>query len=466
MTERALDLATPPALRETRLPHGGMARAVLRELPDVAVLFLATAVAVEFTEGASAPTRATVSTILIATVIWAVTLRAPYQAPGRSALALGRTVMIAWRTLIGLAALSAVALWTPRLGIDAREIALMAIAVFSSSCLLGTASNRTKAPRCRLLLVGCDESIRTVVDELESNPRLPFDIMGIVDASPCAEIAGVPVLGDTRELSQIVRRTHSDLVVLGPGAPRAEALAGVFDLATLDVRVVDIQHFSEHAFGKVSMAHLSPEWFMGVLHLYQRPYSRLAKRAFDVVVATVALVLAAPLMAAVCVAVRASGPGPIFFRQLRLGEAGRQFEVCKFRTMIDRAEEPGVAVWAGKDDARVTQVGILLRRMRLDELPQLWNVLRGDMSIVGPRPERPEFLELLSEAVPFWTRRNLVKPGITGWAQIRQGYTADVNGAAEKLAYDLYYLKYRSLLFDIAITSRTFGTVLTGFGSR
>ena len=171
-------------------------------------------------------------------------------------------------------------------------------------------------------------------------------------------------------------------------------------------------------------------------------------------------------MAAVCVAVRASGPGPIFFRQLRLGEAGRQFEVCKFRTMIDRAEEPGVAVWAGKDDARVTQVGILLRRMRLDELPQLWNVLRGDMSIVGPRPERPEFLELLSEAVPFWTRRNLVKPGITGWAQIRQGYTADVNGAAEKLAYDLYYLKYRSLLFDIAITSRTFGTVLTGFGSR
>jgi len=272
------------------------------------------------------------------------------------------------------------------------------------------------------------------------------------------------VLGDTRELSQIVRRTHSDLVVLGPGAPRAEALAGVFDLATLDVRVVDIQHFSEHAFGKVSMAHLSPEWFMGVLHLYQRPYSRLAKRAFDVVVATVALVLAAPLMAAVCVAVRASGPGPIFFRQLRLGEAGRQFEVCKFRTMIDRAEEPGVAVWAGKDDARVTQVGILLRRMRLDELPQLWNVLRGDMSIVGPRPERPEFLELLSEAVPFWTRRNLVKPGITGWAQINQSYDACVDDVRKKVKYDLEYVQRQGLVEDLRIMSMTVPVMLFGRG--
>jgi exopolysaccharide biosynthesis polyprenyl glycosylphosphotransferase len=405
-------------------------------------------------------------TIGLATAIWATALRTPYQAPGRSALALGTTVMVAWRTLVGLVVLSFVVAWAPFLGVGGPELLAMTAAVFAAACVFGTTSHRTSARRCRLLLVGCDESIRGVVDELEREPRLPFDVVGIVDDSPCVEVAGVPVLGSARDLSEIVRDTRSDLVVLGSTAPRAAALAGVFDLGTLDVRVVNVHHFSEHAFGKVSVAHLSPEWFMGVLHLYQRPYSRLAKRAFDVVVASIALVLAAPVMAIVSIAVRASGPGPIFFRQLRLGEAGRQFEVCKFRTMIERAEEPGVAVWAGKDDARVTRVGSMLRRTRLDELPQLWNVLRGDMSVVGPRPERPEFLELLSEAVPFWTRRNLVKPGITGWAQIRQGYTADVNGAAEKLAYDLYYLKYRSLLFDIAITSRTFGTVLTGFGSR
>src|SRR5437867_1964661 len=132
---------------------------------------------------------------------------------------------------------------------------------------------------------------------------------------------------------------------------------------------------------------------------------------------------------------------PVFFRQLRLGESGKVFEILKFRTMIDGAEQPGMAVWAKEDDPRVTRIGRVLRRTRVDELPQLWNVLRGEMSIVGPRPERPEFLELLRETVPFWTRRHLVKPGITGWAQVCHGYTADAMATADKLAYDLYYLK-------------------------
>ena len=142
------------------------------------------------------------------------------------------------------------------------------------------------------------------------------------------------------------------------------------------------------------------------------------------------------------------------------------FEILKFRTMTDGAEQPGTAVWATENDPRVTRLGRVLRRTRVDELPQLWNVLRGEMSIVGPRPERPEFLELLQETVPFWTRRNLVKPGITGWAQVRRGYASDLTGTADKLAYDLYYLKYRSVLFDLAIVSRTVGIVLSGFGSR
>jgi lipopolysaccharide/colanic/teichoic acid biosynthesis glycosyltransferase len=134
--------------------------------------------------------------------------------------------------------------------------------------------------------------------------------------------------------------------------------------------------------------------------------------------------------------------------------------------MVDTAESAGNAVWASEHDSRITPIGHILRRTRLDELPQLWNVLRGEMSIVGPRPERPEFVDLLSTTVPFWTRRHLVKPGITGWAQIRRGYTADVDGTADKLGYDLYYLKYRSLLFDLAIATRTIGVVFTGSGSR
>jgi exopolysaccharide biosynthesis polyprenyl glycosylphosphotransferase len=205
---------------------------------------------------------------------------------------------------------------------------------------------------------------------------------------------------------------------------------------------------------------------MGVLHLYQRPYSRIVKRTFDILAAGTALLLAAPLLLAVALIVRATSSGPILFRQLRLGEGGKLFQICKFRTMVENAEKDGVAVWAREDDPRVTTIGRALRRTRLDELPQLWNVLRGDMSVVGPRPERPEFIELLQETVPFWTRRHLVKPGITGWAQVRRGYTADAMGTAEKLSYDLYYLKYRSLVFDLAIATQTFRIVLSGFGSR
>jgi lipopolysaccharide/colanic/teichoic acid biosynthesis glycosyltransferase len=186
---------------------------------------------------------------------------------------------------------------------------------------------------------------------------------------------------------------------------------------------------------------------------------------FDVLIASVALVITAPVIGAVYVAQRVAGGGPAFFRQMRLGEGGELFEILKFRTMVESAESTG-AVWASEHDARITPIGHILRRTRLDELPQLWNVLRGEMSIVGPRPERPEFVDLLSTTVPFWTRRHLVKPGITGWAQIRRGYTADVDGTADKLGYDLYYLKYRSLLFDLAIATRTIGIVFTGSGSR
>jgi lipopolysaccharide/colanic/teichoic acid biosynthesis glycosyltransferase len=162
---------------------------------------------------------------------------------------------------------------------------------------------------------------------------------------------------------------------------------------------------------------------------------------------------------------RTAGAGPVIFTQTRLGEGGKHFTIYKFRTMRADAEVGG-ALWAAQDDPRVTRVGKVMRKMRLDELPQLVNVLKGDMSVVGPRPERPEFLEPLQEAVPFWTRRHLVKPGITGWAQVRRGYTADAEGTADKLSYDLWYLRHRSLVIDLAVCVKTFTTLLTGSGAR
>jgi lipopolysaccharide/colanic/teichoic acid biosynthesis glycosyltransferase len=182
------------------------------------------------------------------------------------------------------------------------------------------------------------------------------------------------------------------------------------------------------------------------------------------VVACTALLVFLPLILLICLALRISG-GPVLYRQTRSGEGGKPFQVVKFRTMV-RDAETGVAVYASASDPRVTRVGRILRRTRWDELPQFWNVLRGEMSVVGPRPERPEHVSLLEREVPYWNRRLLLKPGITGWAQIHLGYTDNVSGAASKLSYDLYYLKHRSLSFDVLILIATLRLLLTGRGAR
>jgi lipopolysaccharide/colanic/teichoic acid biosynthesis glycosyltransferase len=208
----------------------------------------------------------------------------------------------------------------------------------------------------------------------------------------------------------------------------------------------------------VPVDELTPSWFMSILHVWQRTYGRVAKRTFDVVCATIGLVLAAPLMVLVAALVR-STPGPIIYRQTRVGEGGRPFQIYKFRTMRHDSEDPARPSFTQVNDPRVTPVGRLLRKTHLDELPQLWVVLKGDMSVVGPRPERPEFIPMLEEAVPFFTRRQLVKPGITGWAQLRRDYASDAEGAKDKLSYDLWYIRHRNVIVDLAICARTFSSL-------
>jgi exopolysaccharide biosynthesis polyprenyl glycosylphosphotransferase len=457
------------------LAHGELANVAIRPLPGrvgtrwdrlTAALYRASAVVLPVLAVllASGLNLQNLLAGALAATVWFIALRRRYGGPQLSALAVGTSVVTAFRTLSGLAAVSLLDFWLPGFDLTTSHLLLMAGGVFLMSTL--GPGRKEATSRRRLLLVGADEGIRELLAELARHPQLPFEVIGVVNDEQADSVAASLWLGPTGQLGAIVRDERPDLVVLGPEASRGEALSNILDVASLDVRVVDVHHVHEHAFGKVPVHHLSPVWFMGVLHLYQRPYSRIVKRTFDLLVASVALLSLAPLFVIVSLVAYASTSGPVFFRQLRLGEGGKVFEILKFRTMIDGAEQPGMAVWATEDDPRVTRIGRVLRRTRVDELPQLWNVLRGEMSIVGPRPERPEFLELLHEMVPFWTRRNLVKPGITGWAQVRQGYASDVTGTADKLAYDLYYLKYRSLLFDLAIVSRTVGIVLSGFGSR
>ncbi len=307
-----------------------------------------------------------------------------------------------------------------------------------------------------LVLVGTPRETDQLLRDIVLHPRRRFGKTTVVTSDGTGAIRVVDV----------VRRNRPAVVVLGDGPERESTIPHVLAVTPADVRVVGIHQFYEYAFGRVPVEHLSPAWFMSVMHIYRRPYSRAVKRAFDVLMSGVGLLVCAPLLAVLAVLVRCSGPGPVLFRQTRLGEGGRTYQVLKLRTMVDAAEESSGAAWATSDDPRVTRIGAFLRDTRLDEIPRFRNVLRGDMSLVGPRPERPEFLDRLQRDVPFWTARHMVKPGLTGWAQLNIGYTSDAGGAAEKLSYDLYYLRHSSLWMDIVISLATIQFMALGVLSR
>lgn len=229
--------------------------------------------------------------------------------------------------------------------------------------------------------------------------------------------------------------------------------------------VYDLPDFYEHFWLKVPVLHLQNGWlvFSYAFDLLQNPLGLRLKRILDVAVSLSLLLLLAPLMGLIALLIRVDNPGPAIYRQTRVGEGKKVFTLYKFRSMYTDAESQGPQ-WTGVDDARITHVGRLLRVARLDELPQLWNVLRGDMSFIGPRPERPEFTEMLEKQIPYYDSRHLVKPGITGWAQVMYPYGASVDDAREKLQYDLYYIKHYSLLLDVAILFKTVRVVLLGRG--
>lgn len=261
----------------------------------------------------------------------------------------------------------------------------------------------------------------------------------------------VPVLGDLRSLRGIVRQHRIDLVVISGEAPRVPIFDEALPAAERSFRVCELSDFYEAVFGHVPTAEINASWFHYLVHPTYRDSGR-AKRVVDVIGGALLALLLLPLIAALTPMIRLDG-GPALFRQARVGERGRPITIYKLRTM--RAAEDGAARWASEDDARITRIGRFLRRTHLDEAPQILNVLRGQMSLVGPRPEQPAFVRRLEESLPFYQRRHLVKPGITGWAQIRCGYAGSDIGSAWKLCHDLYYMKYRSLRLDMLILART-----------
>jgi exopolysaccharide biosynthesis polyprenyl glycosylphosphotransferase len=257
-----------------------------------------------------------------------------------------------------------------------------------------------------------------------------------------------------------MRQEHVDIVAITRALTEDSKTRGLsYQLLCAGVPVVEFSHLAEELTGKIPVSVINETWFVENLREFDRLGFDTFKRWLDIAAAIILGILAVVLFPVVALAIKLDSSGPVLFRQKRTGKGGREFDLIKFRTMRQNAETEG-AQWAAEKDDRITRVGGLLRKTRIDELPQLWNVMKGDMSLVGPRPERPEFVETLSQAIPFYEARHVVNPGLTGWAQVNFRYGASVEDAMEKLQYDLYYIKNRSAALELSILLRTGGTVL------
>jgi lipopolysaccharide/colanic/teichoic acid biosynthesis glycosyltransferase len=302
------------------------------------------------------------------------------------------------------------------------------------SCLLRGA---LKQPR-RVLLLGRNPTLSAVRRELRARGRAP-ETIATFDASVFTAGVSDVVIDPTIAYPHRVQVALLELAAQGVAVHTA---ADIYEGLTRRALLMS---------GSVGV--VAPDRFGGT------PYIAV-RRLVEVLVAAFAILLTAPLLLVLCVAVMIDSPGSPLYRQERVGLNGRNFRMVKLRTMRQYAELNGRAVWARANDPRVTRVGSMLRRSRLDELPQLWNVLRGDMSLIGPRPERPDFVAVLDRRLPLYHARHAVRPGITGWAQVQQGYTATMKGALTKLEYDLYYIRHRTALLDLAIVLKTLIVVL------
>jgi sugar transferase (PEP-CTERM system associated) len=286
-------------------------------------------------------------------------------------------------------------------------------------------------------------------------------------ASEAANVPSQAIVGNEENICDTVRRSKADKVVVSLSERR-----GVFPLKEMlacklrGVKVMDAPTFYEKATGKLLLENITPSWFIFSHGFRITLLLRTAKRLIDVVASLVGLILFLPFFPLVAILIRTDSPGPVFFSQERVGEGEKPFIIHKFRTMRRDAEKGTGAVWAKENDPRVTRLGRLLRKCRIDEIPQLINVLVGDMSLVGPRPERPEFVQRLKEIIPYYSERHSVKPGLTGWAQVCYPYGASEEDALEKLRYDLYYTKNISLSLDIRTIFKTVKVVLFGQGGR
>ena len=315
--------------------------------------------------------------------------------------------------------------------------------------------------RNNVLIIGLSQQAQELYDHLLGNPQLGYGPLGILD---------VQDISATQIIEPLIRQKDVKILVLDPEVYRIPRIVNIlYTLLEIKINFYSLSEFYEAVTGKVPLGTIDQTWFLNNLTEGRKRLYEISKRVYDI---AGALAIGIPSLLAypfIALAVRSSSHGPIFFKQKRKGRAGKIFYLYKFRSMIadspdGSAEGQTGPKWTTEGDTRVTKVGGFLRRTRLDELPQLWNILRGDMSFVGPRPERPEFHDTLKTEIPFYDERYLIKPGLTGWAQIKYKYGSSIHDAAEKLQYDLYYIKNRSLILDLGIILKTINIVANKAG--
>ena len=322
----------------------------------------------------------------------------------------------------------------------------------------------------RVLIVGTGESARTVARQILAQRDFGYRVVGFIgdDAARIGErIVNPAIVGTPLDIPRLIATEGIDRIVVGLSDRRGKLPVEELLRAKLaGVRIEDVTTIYERLTGKILVEDVRPSWLIFGDGFRVSRWTRAVKRTLDVTMAFLMVVVGAPFIALTALAVWLEDGSPVLYSQERVGEHGRVFRVYKFRSMRKDAESAGTPIWAKADDDRVTRVGRFIRKTRLDELPQLWNVLGGDMSFVGPRPERPFFVEQLATQIPFYQQRHAVKPGLTGWAQVKYRYGASIEDAIEKLRYDLYYIKHLSLAFDITIIFDTVKVILFRKGAQ
>jgi sugar transferase (PEP-CTERM system associated) len=322
----------------------------------------------------------------------------------------------------------------------------------------------------RVLVLGTGPEARLVEASLAAADMPNMTLVGFyaLDKVDTVVVSPSRVIARSAPLEDTVRQLgiHEIIVAVRQQRGGVLPLRALLDCRLRGVQVTDLARFFERVHGLVPIESLKVSWLIYGEGYRQNVLRTIIKRVFDIAVSALLLVLTAPVMLLAAALIALESGGPVIYRQARVGLAGRTFTVLKFRSMARDAEKDGKATWAAVNDARITRVGRMLRRTRIDELPQLINVIRGEMSFVGPRPERPEFVAMLTEQIPFYAVRNSVKPGLTGWAQVRYSYGATIEQSVKKLEYDLYYVKNHSLLLDLVILLETVRVVLLGEGAR